>query len=363
MLIVGSITEAMLYLSFSILMGTFILRIVPNSYRPEINVPKGVLMLSIAGIALFSFFPVLQLITHLYQDIGFLQTLKSILFTFEVGKSWVFTFFVSNVFFIYIVWVDLSTKKKYSYFGLLIIFILILSLGWSSHASSYYPLKGFLTHTTHFLSVSVWVGILIVVSWFSTNKANWFNFLKWFTPVAMICFFTTAITGLILMSFVLDFKDYTNSWMIPYGQALLFKHLMIIPLLGYAFINSFLMKKRLKSNPEYNPIPWTKAESLIIFLIFSITGTLGQQSPPHETNIATSGVSSLFHILYQGLFNENMKLSFIFNINGVSALLLAVVFFILSFISFIRKSSSYLSFILFLLSVLNFYLAIMLSLR
>ena len=43
----------------------------------------------------------------------------------------------------------------------------------------------------------------------------------------------------------MEFEDYPNSWMLPYGQALLIKHLLIIPLLVYAVINSILMKKKL----------------------------------------------------------------------------------------------------------------------
>ena len=45
------------------------------------------------------------------------------------------------------------------------------------------------------------------------------------------------------MTIVVDYKDYANSWMLPYGQALLIKHLLIIPLLAYAFINSVLIRK------------------------------------------------------------------------------------------------------------------------
>ena len=77
----------------------------------------------------------------------------------------------------------------------------------------------FSINTAHFLAVSVWVGILFVVSWFSKNHSNWLNFLKWFTPVAIVCFVITVISGLFFMTVVVEFKDYANSWMLPYGQA------------------------------------------------------------------------------------------------------------------------------------------------
>ena len=47
------------------------------------------------------------------------------------------------------------------------------------------------------------------------------------------------------MSFLVKFENYPDSWMLPYGQTLLFKHLLIIPLLVYAIINSLFVKKKL----------------------------------------------------------------------------------------------------------------------
>ena len=87
LLIIGIISQALLYLCFSLTLGSFILYLVPNTHRPDIHVPKGALMMATGGIAIFSFFPVLQLILYLSPDIGLVQTVKSVLFTFEVGKS------------------------------------------------------------------------------------------------------------------------------------------------------------------------------------------------------------------------------------------------------------------------------------
>ena len=44
MIVIGTITQALLYLCFAILMGSFLLYLVPNTHRPDINVPKGALM-------------------------------------------------------------------------------------------------------------------------------------------------------------------------------------------------------------------------------------------------------------------------------------------------------------------------------
>lgn len=231
MIMITIISETLLYLCFSLLMGAFLLSLVPHSYKPEIRIPKGILMSATGGIALFSFIPVLSLILHLYHDLGFLTTFQSVLYTFEVGKVWILTFILANLLFIYIVWIDYRKRTIYALIGLAFTFLLILALGWSSHASSLDQSKGFLIHSAHFTAVSVWVGVLIVVSWFSTNQSNWLSFLRWFRPLAMIGFAATILTGLILMSFVVEFKEYPTSWSISYGQALLLKHLLILPLM------------------------------------------------------------------------------------------------------------------------------------
>lgn len=361
----GIISEPLLYLCFSILIGSFLLRIVPTTSRPDFNVPKGVLMAATAGIALFSFVPVLQLILHLYQDIGFLQTSKSVLFTFEVGKAWIFTYLVSNVLFIYIVWFDYRIKPIYAYTGLAITLILILALGWSSHAASIEQGKGFLVHTMHFLAVTIWVGILFVVSWSSKNHLNWQNFLRWFTPVAIICFMTTALSGLYLMTIVVEYKDYANSWMLPYGQALLIKHLLIIPLIVYAFINSVLVRRELKKNADFNPIRWTKLESLVVFLIFSATAVLGQQEPPHDiqTSLASSGVSKLFDLFYQGYITRDSIIVLGLKLNGVILMIAAITFLGLSIVSYIKRAPILFGFLMSVLFVVSAYLSLIVSIQ
>ena len=363
MIVIGTITQALLYLCFALSLGSFILYLVPNTHRPDINVPKGALMTATGGIAIFSSIPVLQLILYLSPNIGFAQTLQSVLFTFEVGKAWIFTYILSTILFIFVIWFDYRKRALYAYIGIAFTFILILALGWASHASSYDRVWGFFNHTAHLTAVSVWVGILFVVSWFSKNHSNWLNFLKWFTPVAIVCFVSTIITGLILMAVVVEFEDYANSWMLPYGQTLLIKHLLIIPLLVYAMINSIFIKKKLISDIHFNPRPWARIESIIILLIFSATAALGQQSPPHETTVTSGGVSKLFTMFYQGQFQPEMTVQLALNPTSISLIVLAVLFFALIIISFIKKAPAIVSFLMSVLLVLCVYLSLILSIN
>ena len=72
------------------------------------------------------------------------------------------------------------------------------------------------------------------------------------------------------MTVVVDFEDYPNSWMLPYGQALLIKHLLIIPLFVYAMINGLLIKKKIKKDIHFNPKPWEEWKVSSFYLFFQL---------------------------------------------------------------------------------------------
>ena len=86
---------------------------------------------------------------YLYENMGLSGAFQTdISTTFEVGKAWIFTFLVVNVLFIFIVWFDDRNKPIYSYIGIVFVVIIIMGIGWASHASSLDHVKGFLTHTS-----------------------------------------------------------------------------------------------------------------------------------------------------------------------------------------------------------------------
>ncbi|MFE7064549.1 copper resistance D family protein [Sutcliffiella sp. NPDC057660] len=363
MFFLGVISETILYLCFSILMGSFILYAVPERYRPSIYVPRNVMLLATGGIAILSFTPLAILVLYLYKDIGIWNTLQSVLFTFEVGKAWVITYFIATFLFIFIVWFDIRKRALFAFIGIAFTLVLILALGYASHASSYDPITGFLTHSTHFTAVTVWVGILFVVGWKSTNYANWLSFLKWYTPLSILCLSVTILSGLYLMNFVIDYEFYTNSWMLTYGQTLLLKHILVLPLLAYAFINGIFIKNTLRKQSAFDPRPWTKAEGIIIGFIFAATAALGQQSPPHETDITKDTVSTLFTYFYQGKYTENMILGLEMSLTSVLLLICATTFFVLMIYSFIKKAGPLLTFILGVFLIISSYLTILVSIQ
>ena len=118
MIVLGMISQALLYLCFSLLVGSLILSLIPNNYLPSLRVPKFVLVLSIIGIIIFSFFPVLQILLYLIPNQGLSDTLQSVLLTFEVGKAWFFTFIVSVILLLYITVFDYRINAFYGYVGI-----------------------------------------------------------------------------------------------------------------------------------------------------------------------------------------------------------------------------------------------------
>ncbi|MEL3960008.1 CopD family protein [Lysinibacillus endophyticus] len=351
------ISQVFLYLCLSITFGCFLLSLIPKNYRPDITVPKRILLLSIIGIPISSFIPVLQIILYLIPTSGFYESFQNVVFTFEIGKAWLFVFTLSTILFIFVLLIDYRKEALYGFFGIVLICLSIVGVGWSSHASSIDSTWGFISDTTHLTAVCLWIGILIVVSWFSKDSSNWLAFLKWFTPVAILCFIVTGISGLILMSFVVD--DYVTSWMIPYGQALLIKHLFIVPLLFYALLNGIIIRREMKKNIDFDPRPWAKVESIIILFIFSETAVLGEQSPPKETAISSDTVSKLFTMFSKVPVQESLHLSI--NFNSILFIILAVLFFAMTIYSFIRKSPVILSILMSVLLVVCLYFSFILS--
>jgi putative copper export protein len=361
MFMLNVLSEAMLYLCFSILVGGFTLSIIPETARPHFKLSKSILLAATLGVAFLSFVPVLKLILYLSPDMGLGLTVQSVLLNFEVGKTWVKTGVLSLVLFVYLVPIKLERKPFLSLTGLVLTIVLIILQGWSSHASSLSGWQGAITHTTHFLAITTWTGILIVVSWFSQNHDNWQRFLKWFTPVAIACLALVALTGFELMGYMINEDDYVNSWTLSYGQTLLLKHLAIIPLLVFAFINGILVRKKVDNNPAFNPLPWAKLESVMILLIFAVTGALGQESPPHniEATINETGVSPLFSFFHEAA--PLLPLKFSPGILAVLLFLSAILFLAMLMLTFIKKAPKIMALAMGILFILTCYLALMLS--
>lgn len=172
------VSETLLYLCFSLLIGSLVIQLVPSHLKPHLKISKRVLQVAILGIAFLSAAPVIRLILFLYEDIGLLLTTQNVIGEFEVGQAWTVTVFISVFFYLFVSLVPVFKRKVFIGIALVFSFILLLAVGWASHAASLTDWSGFVVHTLHFTAVTVWVGLLLVVSWFSTTAQNWLSFLN-----------------------------------------------------------------------------------------------------------------------------------------------------------------------------------------
>lgn len=354
------VSELLLYICISLLMGTFILQLLPAHTRPNVLVPKKYVMAAAAGITVFAFTPVLLLIIELHGAASLGQTLQMVLLTFEIGKAWIFVAVV-NVFLIIFIHLFYHRRSTgYAWIGCLITLLLIGGLSWATHAGSLAGISGVLNHVIHFTAISVWIGLLFVVSWFARDYTNWQNFLSWFTMIAITCLLLTTASGMALMTIVMDVTAYVDSWMLTYGQLLLVKHLLFLAVLLFAVINGILMRKKMH-DPSFNPMPWAKAESAAAIFIFAVTAALGQQTPPNAMEIREAGLPVLLDFFYQGQYQMGMTLQLGVDASGMSLFAIAVLFAAMVLYSFLKNAPAILTFVLSLFFVCSAYTGLLLS--
>lgn len=377
-----SLTEFILYICFSILIGSLILFMIPKDKKPPMHIPKKMLFFVAVLIPIAAFLPVFQTANILAGDGSLWFILKSVVLTFEIGKAWLFITFVSIVLIFLLLAENLRTKPYLSTWALVLTLLMLLGYTRSSHAATITEWQGFIFHSLHFLSITIWIGILFVVSWFSKNKNNWLAFLKWFTPVAIICLFVTIVAGYFTMEIDINsyedpnasiIQEYQNSLIVNYGQALVLKHVFIISLVLFAFINGVLFRRKYNQD-SFNPLKWARLESVYALIVFGLTAFMGQSWPPHQVYLLlkTEGASPLFNALYDGeivnsIQNANkleiINVSISFGLESYLLFGLSLLFMILTIFAATKKSSIFVSTFSSFIMALAVYFGIMMGIQ
>ena len=349
------LSQALLYFCFSLLIGSFIVQAIPDDYKPTISIKRKWLVISTIAIPILTFMPILQVVLILQPQFGFFTSLANVLVSYKIGFAWDITLLLSVVLLIYVKIFNNSRSVWFYVFAVVKVILLIASVAWASHASSMEPILGFIFDFTHLLSVSVWVGTVFVVSWFSTDTKNWSQFLQWFSPTALTAFGATALSGLFITDIVVP--DYTTGWSTNYGQGLLIKHLLLVPLVFYVLVNGLLVKLKL-SKPDFNPIRWARIESIALLAIFCITAIFSQQEPPIEF-LTEENLSSLFQFFYPDVLELGMTGHLQMNWYGLLFFVLTAVFIVLLLVSFFKNAPIIIPMLLGVALVVCMYAALM----
>jgi len=371
------IGQLLAYLSISFLIGAFILTIIPEDKRPHIYVPKKFLYIATAVGVLATFLPVLQAVSLLSSGLGFWSALTTVLFSVSTGQVWLVILCMAISLVVALAFDKEKIDKITASLGLLFTFSMILGLTIASHAATTAGWLGYLFHNLHFFAVSIWIGILLVVSWFSVNKENWGKFLKWFTPLAIISLVIVVISGYFITDINIAsyenpnatiFQEYSNGLAVNYGQALLIKHLFFFAVILFAVFNGILFRKK-QSDPTFNPLKWTKVESAFALIVFAATAFIGQSSPPHQiSNLSTSPMFEAFNDesvvqAMQQADEGGFQLTFSFGMNSILLFTLGLLFLGLAIFAAVRRQSAWISGISALFMVIAAYFGIMIGIE
>lgn len=335
------ISQALLYISFALLTGSFILTLVPASYRPAFHRLAKLLTLCAVSIPVLSFFPVLSITLYIAPRLGFIEALTIVVTTYTIGNAWLATVATSMLLLLAL---TIKRQQLANILSLLLTISAMLTVAWASHAAALDMTVGIISGFLHLLSVSVWVGILLVIGWGATNTDNWLAFLKWFSLVAISCLSVTALSGVLLMDVLVD--SYIKSWPVAYGQGLFIKHLFLIPLVFFALANAFFVKFKLSRDPQFNPLRWIRAEGLLLLTIFIITAVFSQQSPPHGYFLTADAISPLFKLFYGGEIDITSRIIFDANPGSVGFFFGWIFTSALTVLSIVKKTPSWISYLL-----------------
>ncbi|MGE7824213.1 copper resistance D family protein [Paenibacillus sp. NPDC093718] len=294
------LSEPFLYVAYAILAGITVLSLVPKAYKPDISVPAWLGPVAAGAIIVFGFVPLLQIMMFFKDDIGFWKSFNSIMFKFSEGERYAWILVLSIL--LAILTMIVRRKPGSVVRWLMPVALLGIAVAMSSfnHAASLFESTGQLAFFGHFTAMAIWTGTLLITGWFSTDQSRWSAFLRWFHPTAIICVIIVIGSGLFLMTAVTP--EPINSWTLSYGQALLVKHILILPLLVFAFVNGHLVKRKLRRDSGYHPVAWARSEGVLIWLIYIVTGYMNQQPAPHEVidTLALYGPAASFVWFHPG---------------------------------------------------------------
>jgi copper resistance protein D len=324
-------SEFALLLCLTMSMGFALLQVIPR----DLDVKSEVILrwLKWMGNAsiFFAFLSILFIAntfsTRFHLD--FMTSFLQVLYGTNAGLGWIGILAANTLLIGLITFRDPTRERFTAHTVAMLVVMMLVSYAYARHVSSLDPVWGFFSQSIHVLGVAVWLGLLLMFGWFSGEHVTWQNVLKWFTPLSLSCLTAILVAGFFVMGYVAP--EYVQSWILTYGQSLLVKHLLMLPLLTFAFINGFLYRYKVKKDPDFDPRPWYRGESLIATAILLVTSFMSQQAPPHEVSetLLNEKPSSLFLYWYQAHFDSSQKLHVVPNGEGLVLLLMSTFLFLL----------------------------------
>ncbi|MDI3236375.1 CopD family protein [Exiguobacterium antarcticum] len=276
----GLVSELLIYLGGALWAGRLVLLFVTDDKKPTLGVLDGVACVALISIVTGAGFPLWRVFSYFHHELelSIREAIRASLFEVRIGQYFLMVYFSALMAIIIVFMKRILLIKRWLLLGVTV--PLFLGISGTSHAAAKHGLLGLILQTSHFSLMAFWVGIVFVIGWCARDANRWSSFLRWFSPFAQLTFLGVIVTGFFLMRQSVPLSEYRNAWNVPYGQALLWKHLLLIPVLGYAFINGTLVKRRLQKEPDFDPRRGLRFESLILCCVFLATAALSNLEPP-----------------------------------------------------------------------------------
>ncbi|MGN7477316.1 copper resistance D family protein [Solibacillus silvestris] len=346
-------SQFLLYISLAILMGTFILSCIPHSIRPNIYISSNWLIISAICLPIASFVPNIQLLIILTPQLGFFESMGMLLSKFKVGHSWLAIVCFTIILLLIIRLYAKQHSKLAAAMAIIILIAVMAAIGYISHAGSMSGMVGSVLDFVHLLAVSVWLGILVLISFFTKNAENWEAYLKWFSPVALVSFTAIALSGVLMTDTIVP--SYVTSWASDYGQFLFIKHVLLVPLTAIILANSLLIKLKM-NKPLFEPRTWVRIETVLLISILFITALYSEQQPP---NFSVQEISPFFELFYNSTIEPSMRAYLQMTGIGIAFFLMTALFIGLVIISYVKQLPTIISVCMTIAIALCFYMGFM----
>ncbi|WP_026829462.1 copper resistance D family protein [Exiguobacterium artemiae] len=275
----GIVSELLIYIGGALWVGRLLLLFISEDKKPAVGKLDGLACAALVSIVAGAGLPLWRVYSYFQQemDLSFREALRVSLFEVRIGQYFLMVYFSALMALIIVFMKRILLIKRWLLLGVTI--PLFLGISGTSHAASKHGLLGLVLQTSHFSLMALWVGVVFVIGWCARDSNHWLSFLRWFSPFAQLTFLGVIVTGFFLMRQSVPLSEYRNAWNVPYGQALLWKHLLLIPVLGYAFINGTLVKRQLQKESAFDPRRGLRFESLILCCVFLATAALSNLEP------------------------------------------------------------------------------------
>ncbi|MET3575533.1 CopD family protein [Bhargavaea ullalensis] len=308
-----ALSDFLLYAVMAFIAGSVALRFAPAGKGREAALPPVASSLLCVAIPILAAAPVVQLTFLLAGEGRRMRAFADISTGFRAGHSFLL---VSAGAVLLLLTIRFGASR---WIQAVLAAASFTAIAYGSHSATIEEVTGFIGHAVHLTLLSAWAGIVLLVAWKPAAVPDWRGFLKWFTPLAASFMAVIIGTGIFLMLLAMKAGDYAASWILPYGQMLLLKHLGIIPLLAAAAINGFLADKTRPASA------WLKVESLLLGLVLLFTSFMSKLAPPHDLDktFKTEGQAP-FTEWMTGAVEAPVRAQFRPEADGIAALVVAL---------------------------------------